>query len=242
MTTPGDVLLIESENLTLASCTVRYFDVLNSRPVQHRVECVIVLNPNIGTPVTSDCADEIEQHRLRCEVADSLGEANKMANRGNFVGARDLLRQTAVRVRGSRVNRQVLAVHLLETLQESLQGVQDKVTYVQHGKSVMQNYAGSHWQQRSNSKPTRIGYMKQRAEQLPTGPPRPATHAVTGGLLSSKPAHPPMAPPTAAGPHSSSSTPSRMLTPSFTDCLSPVSPYCSTPKMKVMSHYSAGKK
>ena len=192
VTTPGDDLLLEPENLALASCTVHYFDVLNSRPVQHRVECVIVLNPNIGTPVTSDCADDIEQHRLRCDVADTLGEANKMANRGNFAGARDLLRQTAVRVKGSRVNRQVLAVHLLETLQESLQGIQDKVTYIQHGKSVMQNYAGSHWQQRSNSKPSRIGYMKQRAEQLPTGPPLLAKHFATSGQPSSKLAPPPM--------------------------------------------------
>jgi Mg-chelatase subunit ChlD len=240
VTTPGDDLLLEPENLALASCTVHYFDVLNSRPVQHRVECVIVLNPNIGTPVTSDCADDIEQHRLRCDVADTLGEANKMANRGNFAGARDLLRQTAVRVKGSRVNRQVLAVHLLETLQESLQGIQDKVTYIQHGKSVMQNYAGSHWQQRSNSKPSRIGYMKQRAEQLPTAPPLLAKHFATSGQPSSKLAPPPRAP--AAGPHPSSSSPSRLLTPALADYPSPVSPYCSTPKMRVMSHYSAGKK
>ena len=39
-------------------------------------------------------------------------------------------------------------VHLMDTLKESLEGIQDKVTYQQHGKSLMQNYAGSHWQQR----------------------------------------------------------------------------------------------
>lgn len=169
VTTPANSSVTESDNFALASCNVQYFDVLNSHPVQHRVECVIVLNPNISSPVTSDSVDDIEQHKLRCEVADTLGEANKLADRGNFGGARDLLRRARVRVQGSRVSRQVLAVHLLETLQESLEGIQDKVTYVHHGKSVMQNYAGSHWQQRSNTNPSRLGYMKQKAELTPTG-------------------------------------------------------------------------
>ena len=137
VTAPCNSSITESDNLTLASCTVKYFDVINSRPVQHRVECTIVLNPNITSPVTSDCVDDIEQHRLRCEVAESLGEANKMADRGNFEGARGLLKKAAIRVKGSRVCRQLLAQHLLETLQESLEGIQDKVTYVQHGKSEL---------------------------------------------------------------------------------------------------------
>ena len=215
VTTPGDTSVTESSNLTLASCTVKYFDVLNSRPVQHRVECTVVCNPNSSTPVTSDCVDDIEQHRLRCEVANTLGEANKMADCGNFAGARGLLHRACVRVRGSRVCRQLLAVHLLETLQESLDGIQDEVTYVHHGKSVMQNYAGSHWQQRSNTRPSQDGYMRRRADPTPVG------------LLQARSA----LGPTASGTASHSA-------PSPADTFSP---YRNTHKMRVMSHYTAGK-
>jgi Mg-chelatase subunit ChlD len=169
VTAPGDSSVTESDNLPLASCTVNYFDVLNSHPVQHRVESGVVLNPAISSPVTSDCVDDVEQHRLRCEVAEALGEANKMADRGNLTGARGSLQRAAKRVRGSRVHRQVLAVHLLETLQESLDGIQDKTTYARHGKATMQNYASSHWQQRSNTQPSSEGYVKRRKERAPTG-------------------------------------------------------------------------
>lgn len=212
MTTPANSTVTESKNLALASCNVQYFDVLNSRPVQHRVECGIVLNPNASSPVTSDAVDEIEQHRLRCEVADALGEANKMASGGKFREARDLLRGATARIQRSRVSRQVLAVHLLETLQESLEGIQDKVTYTQHGKSVMQNYAGSHWQQRSSTNPSHAGYMKQKAHLPPTG------------LLQANTASPASEPPV---------PPSRSV-----PAVSSYNPYRKTAKMRVMSHYS----
>ena len=169
VTTPGHPSVSESDNLSLASCTVTYFDVLHSRPVQHTVECSIVLNPAISCPVTSDCVDDVEQHRLRCEVAEALGNANKMVDTGNFAGARGLLQGAVKRVRGSRVCRQALAVHLLETLQESLEGIQDKTTFRQHGKAVILNYAGSHWQQRSNTTPSQEGYVKWRTAMAPTG-------------------------------------------------------------------------
>ena len=163
MTVPGSTTAKEAENLSLASCHVQYFDVYYSHPVQHSVDCITVLNPSLDKPVPSDAVDEIELHKLRCEVADTLGQANKMADQGNFRGARDALHRANMRVRGSRVCRQVLAVHLMETLQESLDGLQDKVTYLQHGKSIMQNYAGSHWQQRSNTTPSSGGYIKHKA-------------------------------------------------------------------------------
>ena len=215
VTTPANSSATESDNLTLASCSLHYFDVLYSRPVQHTVECVIVLNPNITSPVTSDAVDDIELHKLRCEVADALGQASTMADRGNFTGARDMLQRATVRVRGSRVHRQLLAVHLLETLQESLEGIQDKVTYVQHGKSVMQNYAGSHWQQRSNTTPSHQGYVKQKAQLTPAG------------LLQAKSAlH---APPTGAGP------------PPPPPSVDSYNPYRHKAKMKMMSEYSSAK-
>ena len=218
VTTPGDSSATESDNLALASCTVKYFDVLNSRPVQHRVDCTIVLNPNTSTPVTSDCVDDIEQHRLRCEVADALGEANKMANTGNFANARGVLQRACVRVRGSRVCRQVLARHLLETLQESLEGIQDKVTYINHGKALIHNYTASHYQQRSNTTPSQDGYVKRSSKATPTG------------LLQAKSSHTAREAATGVSPRPFCSAPSSADS---------VNPYRNSHKMRIMAHYSS---
>ena len=180
MTSPGkNPRPTESENLSLASCAVEYFDVCNVHLVRHAVECVIVLNPNISSPVTSDASDEIQLHRLRCEVAEALGEANRMANHGNIAGAQNLLKNAVVRVQGSRVHKRKLAVHLTQTVQASLEGMESRDTYECHGKAVIQNYAGSHWQQRSNCSPT---YTKAQNRSIKQLPPRPVPRSQeTGG-------------------------------------------------------------
>lgn len=43
-------------------------------------------------------------------------------------------------------------------------------TYTHHGKAVMNNYAHSHWQQRSNTTPSQEGYMRAKGDIK--GPPR----------------------------------------------------------------------
>ena len=176
---PGDRTLEDPQNLSLVSCRVEYFDVLSCKLCEHIVACGIVRNKLCSNPVHSDCIDEIELHKIRCEVADTLGQANKMANSGNFRAARDLIVRTTVRVKGSVVISRPLAMHLLETLQESLDGLQDQVTYHEHGKAVMQNYAGSHWQQRSNAKPTSHGYSSAKTKVVGRAELRPpVTHPV----------------------------------------------------------------
>ncbi len=168
---PENQSLTEAKNLALVSCHVAYFDVLNCRASEHTAECGIVRNNLCSAPVHSDFADEIELHKLRCDVAEALGQANKLAETGNIRGAQDLLSRTSTRVRDSIVGKRPLAVHLLDTLRESMEGLQDHVTYREHGKSVMQNYAGSHWQQRSSTQPTVVGYkkgkLKRKAEVRP---------------------------------------------------------------------------
>ena len=166
--------MTDPQTLDLLSCHIEYFDVLNCKPGSHTVECGVVRNATVSNPMHSDYVEEIELHKIRCEVADTLDQANKLAKTGNFTSAKDLLTRVSVRVRGSIVIGRPLAVHLLETLQESLDGIQDHVTYHEHGKAVMQNYAGSHWQQRSNCNPSAAGYAKSKSK-------KPA-------LLSAKPA------------------------------------------------------
>lgn len=188
MTVPEDHALSDAKNLALITCDVAYFDVLNCRASEHTVECGIVRNKVCSAPVHSDYVDEIELHKLRCDVAEALGQANTLAERGQLRGARDLLMRTSTRVRESIVSRRPLAVHLLETVQESLEGLQDQVTFKEHGKAVMQNYAGSHWQQRSAMKPTSHGYMKAKSKRAAMTVPAHSAHAPP-------PSNPPAPPP-----------------------------------------------
>ena len=117
----------EPLTLSLVACHVEYFDVLNCKPNKVETECVVVRNKAIPNPVNSDAFDEIELHKIRCEVADTLGQANTMAGAGNIAGAREALTRAAVRIQGSVVMARPLAVHLLETVQESQSGLEDKV-------------------------------------------------------------------------------------------------------------------
>ena len=158
MVVPGDQTLTEPRNLALLSCQVEYFDVLNCKPSKQTADCGIVRNHLCSNPIHSDNYDEIELHKIRCEVADVLGQADRLAHTGELARAKEMLGRVTIRIKGSVVVGKPLAVHLLETLQESMDGLQDTVTYKEHGRAVMQCYAGSHWQQRSNCQPSSEGY------------------------------------------------------------------------------------
>jgi len=148
-------------------------------------------------------------------VAENLENASSMAGKGKIKGARDLLTGLRGRIRESVVFRRPLGVHLVETVDESLDGLQDKVrgisccpcnyifpqtTFSEHGAGVMRNYIGSHWQQRSAMKPSMEGYRKSKMSAVPKAPAPPPL----GGASS-------LAPPTSSGasPWSSVSSPYR---------------------------------
>lgn len=124
---PFDPTLTEPTTFALFTCTVEYFDVLCNKPNQGEVRGEVVRNMNLPNPVPSDYVDEIELHTMRCEVAESLNRANTMAGAGNIPAARQLLTDTTVRIQASRVAFRPLAVHLLQTVQESLGGLKDQV-------------------------------------------------------------------------------------------------------------------
>ena len=127
VTAPSDPDLNEATTFALFTCRVEYFDVLCSKPNEGEVRGEVVRNNTLPQPVTSDYVDEIELHKMRCEVAESLSRANSMAGAGNIGAARQLLNDATVRIQGSRVAFRPLAVHLLYTVQESLGGLKDEV-------------------------------------------------------------------------------------------------------------------
>ena len=127
VTAPSDLDLNEATTCALFTCSIEYFDVLCNKPNQVEARGEVVRNHTLPKPVPSDYVDEIELHKMRCEVAESLSRANTMAGAGNIPAARQLLNDATVRIQASRVAFRPLAVHLLNTVQESLGGLADEV-------------------------------------------------------------------------------------------------------------------
>ena len=78
----NDPTIAEARSVPLVQCIVDYFDVLRVRPTQCVEQCSVVRNKMLTNPIQSDSFDEIELHKVRCEVADALGKANGLAGEG----------------------------------------------------------------------------------------------------------------------------------------------------------------
>ena len=124
---PSDLDLKEATTCSLFTCSVEYFDVLCNKPNSGEVRGEVVRNQALPKPVPSDYVDEIELHKMRCEVAESLSRANTMADAGNIPAARQVLNDATVRIQASKVAYKPLAVYLMNTVQESLGGLADEV-------------------------------------------------------------------------------------------------------------------
>lgn len=165
-TLPANAALEEPTSVAVVTCEVQFFDVLLHKPSKGVVALSVVRNKVLQNPIPSDAKEEIELHRMRCEVASTLGKATDLANTGQLREARQMLVQVQGRVEDSSAAAKPLARHLVGTLGESILGLEDTVTFKKHGKAVMNNYIQSHWQQRSNTTPSQDGYhanMRQRS-------------------------------------------------------------------------------
>ncbi len=88
----------------------------------------LVRNNKLSRIIPSDDHDDIELHRIRCEVASSLEEANALADKGKIPAAKEKLLHAKRRVKESRVAAIPLAAFLVETVDESLEGLEDTVS------------------------------------------------------------------------------------------------------------------
>lgn len=123
----ADPSLTEPVSVPVVTCSVGFFDVLSHTHQEATAKLNVVKNRALDNPIPSDAQDEIELHRIRCDVATQLEEADALAKVGKIHEAKVLLGDTKVRIERSRVHKRQLAVHLAGTVAESLDGLQDKV-------------------------------------------------------------------------------------------------------------------
>ena len=151
MTLPAISDSIVESKLQLIECSMSYFDVLQCAPSTLSTTGHVVVNKSINEPVTAAHYNEdIELHTLRYEVAEALNSATKLADKGELHSARDVLHRCKAKVKKSVIFGQPLAQYFVETIDESLEGLQTTVTYQSYGKPTLVTYCSSHSQQRSS--------------------------------------------------------------------------------------------
>ena len=142
--------MTEAVDVVMATCEVSYFDVINCKQTQQHTSCRLVRDSACATPFMSPSAEEIELHKVRCEVAHSLGQASRLAEVGDIPGAHQVLRRAKAQVQRCVRFTSPVVTGLLETVDQSMAGLKNVDTYKEHGKAVLATQAASHWQQRSN--------------------------------------------------------------------------------------------
>ena len=119
--------MTDPTSVEVVTCKVEYFDVLVRRPTEGMATLSVVRNHALQHPIPSDAQDEVELHHIRCEVASTLEQAGTLADAGNIPAARQALLHVQRKVRGSGLAARPLAAHLDGAVQQSIEGLQDKV-------------------------------------------------------------------------------------------------------------------
>ena len=124
----ADSELEDPTSVVVATCKVGYFDVFSRKPREDVVTLSVVRNKRFDEPLPSDAKDDIELHRMRCEVATTLTEATTLADAGRILEARHMLVTVQGKVKSTLRQERPLAQHLIGTIGESIDGLRDKVT------------------------------------------------------------------------------------------------------------------
>lgn len=148
-------------------CDVEYFDVLNSQPAKISTTFHIKRSRSCTEAVPNVTNNDITLHNLRCEVAETLEKASVTADQGNYAFARQMLQQCRQKVNKKVAFATPLSKYLVDTIDESLGGLESSVVYREHGKSTLMNYTHSHWQQRSNCAPSMDSYCAAKKSVPP---------------------------------------------------------------------------
>ena len=120
--------ITEPTTVPIVTCKLEFFDVVTGKQSESTKDLSLVRNNKLSRIIPSDDHDDIELHRIRCEVASSLEEANALADKGKIPAAKEKLLHAKRRVKESRVAAIPLAAFLVETVDESLEGLEDTVS------------------------------------------------------------------------------------------------------------------
>ena len=135
----------------LLSCSLTYFDVIQCSPKTVTAAGRVAVSKEVSEPVVAkEYQEDIELHIVRCDVAETIATATKLADTGQLQPTRDILHHCKARIKKSVAFGLPLARYFEETIDQSLSGLVSQSRYTEHGKPSMMNYSLSHYQQRSH--------------------------------------------------------------------------------------------
>lgn len=196
-TVPKNIDLVDVEQVNVLTCHIQYFDVIECLPRQSVVAALVIQDKACVQPVLASTNDQVQLQLLRVQTAETIDQANDTAKNGNLNRARDMLNACLVRIEGSQVRYHPLAMHLTQTVQDSVTSLANRMVYLRIGQSQMTNYSHSHMQQRSNTDSSR---------GMVVHPPH-STHLVPPGAEAMEVLRNPTIPacPSEGGPHKTTS-------------------------------------
>ena len=150
-TVPKNIDLVDMAQINILTCHIQYFDVIECLPRQSIVAALVIQDKACDQPVLAPTNDQVQLQLLRVQTAETIDQANDIARNGNLNRARDMLNACLVRIEGSQVRLHPLAMHLTQTVQDSVSSLSNRMAYLRIGQSQLTNYSHAHWQQRSNT-------------------------------------------------------------------------------------------
>jgi len=171
-TVPKNIDLVDIAQVNILTCHIQYFDVIECLPRQSVVAALVIQDKACVHPVLAATNDQVQLQLLRVQTAETIDQANDIARNGNLNRARDMLNGCLVCIERSRVRYHPLAIHLTQTVQDSVSNLANRMVYLRVGQSQLTNYSHQHWQQRSNTDSTgggAVGHKPFPSHLVPPG-------------------------------------------------------------------------
>ncbi|KAK4431058.1 E3 ubiquitin-protein ligase WAV3 [Sesamum alatum] len=139
---------------TLLDVTCSYQDVASKEMVQVEGDLVEIRRPNSLSPSDMTVNLDVDRQKNRLRAAESIAEAQQMAETGNLIGARDLLarRRTDLLATASAQAGDGLSLWLEADMKETEQRMGNEQLYQQAGRAFALSGMSSHASQRATTR------------------------------------------------------------------------------------------
>ena len=159
------------EDRILANLSMTGFSVCSSSHVTLQSQTSVIVDPNCKGAIPSSHQSEILVNRMRIATSEVcccccccccclllcfqvLEEAKKLSEKGEIAEARQLITELIQTITQSEVSKHEVSLYCIESMNEVLGELKDKVTYQAKANKLMNQFAQGHaWQRNNVSKP-----------------------------------------------------------------------------------------
>ncbi|KAL8538745.1 hypothetical protein ACS0TY_000670 [Phlomoides rotata] len=144
----------DERKTTLVDVTCSYKDAVSNETITIEGDLVEILRPEYVSPVDMRVNLEVDRQRNRLRAAESIAEAQRMAETGNLRGARALLsdRRSGLRASDSGQLGDNLCMWLEAEMKETEDRMGSRELYERHGRAYALSNMSAHGYQRASTR------------------------------------------------------------------------------------------